>query len=100
MTHLELHHNCDILLVHFLMGVTVVDIELLVFFIVLVLFRISTSDDLPANFVFGDSLVDAGNNNYIFSLSKANFLPHGIDFGKPTGRFTNGRTIVDIIGKI
>ncbi|CAN1281602.1 GDSL esterase/lipase At4g16230 [Linum perenne] len=50
------------------------------------------------NFVFGDSLVDSGNNNYIISLSKANYLPNGIDFGKPTGRYTNGRTIVDVIG--
>lgn len=56
--------------------------------------------DVPANFVFGDSLVDVGNNNYIASLSKANFIPNGIDFGGPTGRFTNGRTIVDIIGKL
>lgn len=55
--------------------------------------------DIPANFVFGDSLVDVGNNNYIVSLSKANYVPNGIDFGVPTGRYTNGRTIVDIIGK-
>lgn len=55
--------------------------------------------NVPANFVFGDSLVDAGNNNYIVSLSKANYIPNGIDFGKPTGRYTNGRTIVDIIGR-
>ncbi|KHN12863.1 GDSL esterase/lipase [Glycine soja] len=67
-------------------------------FIVLSLFRITTSDLQPANFVFGDSLVDVGNNNYIASLSKANYVPFGIDFGRPTGRFTNGRTIVDIIG--
>lgn len=55
-----------------------------------------------ATFVFGDSLVDAGNNNFLFSLSKANSPPYGIDFkpshGKPTGRFTNGRTISDIVG--
>lgn len=80
--------------------VTILDIELRVFFIVLLLFRISRADNIPANFVFGDSLVDVGNNNYILSLTKANFLPFGIDFGRPTGRFTNGRTIVDIIGKI
>lgn len=55
---------------------------------------------IPANFVFGDSLVDAGNNNYIATLSKANYVPNGIDFGLPTGRYTNGRTIVDIIGKL
>nr|GLL48467.1 GDSL esterase/lipase At4g16230-like [Ipomoea trifida] len=55
---------------------------------------------IPANFVFGDSLVDAGNNNFIATLSKANYAPNGIDFGMPTGRYTNGRTIVDIIGKL
>ncbi|KAJ4722002.1 GDSL esterase/lipase [Melia azedarach] len=53
----------------------------------------------PVNFVFGDSLVDAGNNNYIVTLSRANYAPYGIDFGEPTGRYTNGRTIVDIIGQ-
>lgn len=54
------------------------------------------------SFVFGDSLVDAGNNDYLFTLSKADSPPYGIDFkpsgGKPTGRFTNGRTISDIVG--
>lgn len=54
------------------------------------------------NFIFGDSLVDVGNNNYIFTLSKADSSPYGIDFGpsngQPTGRFTNGRTISDIVG--
>lgn len=54
---------------------------------------------LEATFVFGDSLVEVGNNNYIATLSRANYKPNGIDFGKPTGRFTNGRTIVDIIGQ-
>ncbi|CAL9113128.1 GDSL esterase/lipase At2g23540-like [Musa acuminata AAA Group] len=57
-----------------------------------------------ASFVFGDSLVDAGNNNYLPSLSKADLRPNGIDFaasgGQPTGRFTNGRTIADIIGEL
>jgi hypothetical protein len=55
------------------------------------------------SFVFGDSLVDAGNNDYLFTLSKADSPPYGIDFkpsgGQPTGRFTNGRTITDLIGK-
>lgn len=56
------------------------------------------------NFIFGDSLVDVGNNNYIFTLSKADSSPYGIDFGpsngQPTGRFTNGRTISDIVGML
>ncbi|KAJ7559268.1 hypothetical protein O6H91_04G076700 [Diphasiastrum complanatum] len=52
----------------------------------------------PALFVFGDSLVDPGNNNYIPSLSRANILPNGIDFpAGPTGRFCNGRTVVDAV---
>ncbi|XP_020202213.2 GDSL esterase/lipase At4g16230-like isoform X1 [Cajanus cajan] len=90
--------------IYFPMGIKlnrpiIVQILFLVF-IVLSLFRITTSDNLrPANFVFGDSLVDVGNNNYIASLSRANYVPFGIDFGRPTGRFTNGRTIVDIIGQ-
>ncbi|XP_021768502.1 GDSL esterase/lipase At5g41890-like [Chenopodium quinoa] len=54
-------------------------------------------------FLFGDSLVDAGNNDYLFTLSKADTPPYGIDFspsgGQPTGRFTNGRTVSDIIGQ-
>ncbi|XP_024311478.1 GDSL esterase/lipase At5g41890 isoform X2 [Brachypodium distachyon] len=56
-----------------------------------------------AFFIFGDSLVDAGNNDYLVTLSKANAPPYGVDFsfsgGKPTGRFTNGRTIADVIGE-
>ncbi|WOL10369.1 hypothetical protein Cni_G19124 [Canna indica] len=59
---------------------------------------------LGASFVFGDSLVDAGNNNYLPSLSRADLPPNGIDFaasgGWPTGRFTNGRTVADILGEL
>ncbi|GAB2274227.1 hypothetical protein Dimus_008994 [Dionaea muscipula] len=55
------------------------------------------------SFLFGDSLVDAGNNDFLFTLSKADSPPYGIDYtpsgGRPTGRFTNGRTISDIIGE-
>ncbi|KAK4490418.1 hypothetical protein RD792_001095 [Penstemon davidsonii] len=51
-------------------------------------------------FIFGDSLAEVGNNNYLkLSLAKSNFPFYGIDFagGKATGRFTNGRTVGDII---
>ncbi|KAK6937940.1 GDSL lipase/esterase [Dillenia turbinata] len=56
---------------------------------------------VPAMFVFGDSLVDDGNNNYLNSIAKANYLPYGIDFnGGPSGRFTNGKTFVDILADL
>ncbi|PON60548.1 Lipase [Parasponia andersonii] len=59
------------------------------------------SPQVPAMFVFGDSLVDNGNNNYLSSLAKANYYPYGCDFnGGPSGRFTNGRTIVDMLGAL
>lgn len=50
--------------------------------------------------VFGDSTVDPGNNNRLQTAMKANFLPYGADFlgGRPTGRFSNGRLITDILG--
>ncbi|RZR89158.1 hypothetical protein BHM03_00016827 [Ensete ventricosum] len=56
---------------------------------------------VPCYFIFGDSLVDNGNNNNIASLAVANFPPYGVDFaGGPTGRFTNGLTSVDVIGSV
>lgn len=55
---------------------------------------------VPCYFIFGDSLVDNGNNNVIRSLARADYLPYGIDFPDgPTGRFSNGKTTVDVIGK-
>lgn len=56
-----------------------------------------------ALFIFGDSFLDAGNNNYINTtiLDQANFWPYGETFFKfPTGRFSDGRLISDFIGKI
>ncbi|KAH9610979.1 hypothetical protein KSS87_021435 [Heliosperma pusillum] len=54
---------------------------------------------VPCIFIFGDSLSDSGNNNPLFSLAKANYLPYGIDFpGGATGRFCNGRTTIDLVG--
>lgn len=56
---------------------------------------------VPCFFVFGDSLVDNGNNNNIASLAKANYFPYGIDFPRgPTGRFSNGRTTIDVISAL
>lgn len=53
-----------------------------------------------ALFVFGDSLYDPGNNNYINTTYQANFWPYGETFfGFPTGRFSNGRLIPDFISE-
>ena len=53
-----------------------------------------------AFFVFGDSLVDNGNNNYLMTTARADAPPYGIDFaGGPSGRFSNGLTTVDVLGK-
>lgn len=57
---------------------------------------------VPALFVFGDSLVDVGNNNHIrLSLVKANFPHNGVDYpgGKATGRFSNGRNSADFLAQ-
>lgn len=60
----------------------------------------STSHAVPALFIFGDSTVDAGNNNGLPTLAQATFWPYGKDFDThiPTGRFADGRLSVDYIG--
>lgn len=53
-------------------------------------------------FVFGDSLFDPGNNNYINTTTEyqANWRPYGESFFKyPTGRFSDGRLIPDFIAE-
>ncbi|KAK7374487.1 hypothetical protein VNO80_07917 [Phaseolus coccineus] len=54
-----------------------------------------------AFFVFGDSLVDNGNNNYLQTVARANAPPYGIDYPthRPTGRFSNGFNIPDFISQ-
>lgn len=67
----------------------------------LVLANLARADpQVPCYFIFGDSLVDNGNNNQLSSLARADYLPYGIDFDNgPTGRFSNGKTTVDVIGE-
>lgn len=56
---------------------------------------------VPCFFIFGDSLVDNGNNNDMLTLARADYSPYGVDFAQgATGRFTNGRTFVDVLGTI
>ncbi|KAM7532154.1 hypothetical protein LguiB_035564 [Lonicera macranthoides] len=54
-----------------------------------------------AFFVFGDSLVDNGNNNYLITSARADSPPYGIDYPtrRATGRFSNGLNIPDIISE-
>ncbi|KAL9316660.1 hypothetical protein ACSQ67_017661 [Phaseolus vulgaris] len=62
------------------------------------IFGSSKAEMVPAVYVFGDSLVDVGNNNYLtLSIAKANHRHYGIDFPthKPTGRFSNGKNAAD-----
>ncbi|CAI9115161.1 OLC1v1015998C2 [Oldenlandia corymbosa var. corymbosa] len=56
---------------------------------------------VPCFFIFGDSLVDNGNNNGLLTLARANYMPYGLDFPQAAnGRFTNGRTFVDILAQL
>ena len=60
------------------------------------------NETVPAVIVFGDSIVDSGNNNYVSTLVRCDFPPYGRDFGggnRPTGRFSNGLVPSDIIGR-
>ncbi|KAL6991142.1 hypothetical protein U1Q18_009261 [Sarracenia purpurea var. burkii] len=60
----------------------------------------SPNNSFSAVFVFGDSTVDPGNNDYVSTaILKANFPPYGRDFMNhmPTGRFTNGRLATDYV---
>ena len=77
--------------------------RILIVFILLTPRVICSSSSDSGLFVFGDSLLDTGSNNYLpVSLVKATFPPYGIDFpgGKPTGRFGNGKIYTDFVGKM
>uniref|UniRef100_A0ACD5XM29 Uncharacterized protein n=1 Tax=Avena sativa TaxID=4498 RepID=A0ACD5XM29_AVESA len=58
---------------------------------------------VPAMYVFGDSTLDVGNNNYLpaANVPRANMPLYGIDYpgSKPTGRFSNGYNVADFIAK-
>lgn len=59
----------------------------------------SPQAEARAFFVFGDSLVDSGNNNYLATTARADSYPYGIDYPthRATGRFSNGFNIPDLI---
>ncbi|KAJ0641658.1 putative triacylglycerol lipase [Helianthus annuus] len=73
----------------------------LILILKMVSFEVNCDPQVPCYFIFGDSLVDNGNNNRIASLARANYLPYGIDFPSgPTGRFSNGKTVVDAVAEL
>ncbi|XP_027906488.1 GDSL esterase/lipase 1-like [Vigna unguiculata] len=56
-----------------------------------------------ALFILGDSLFDNGNNNYINTTIsyQANYYPYGETFFKyPSGRFSDGRMIPDVVAEL
>ncbi|CAM8991140.1 unnamed protein product [Rhodiola kirilowii] len=76
----------------------------------LTLYKPCTSEDhidykpiATAFFIFGDSTVDSGNNNYFTTTpeNRADYKPYGQNgfFDAPTGRFSNGRIFVDFIAE-
>ncbi|CAN1169074.1 GDSL esterase/lipase 5 [Linum perenne] len=71
-------------------------------FIISAICRAEAKKQRPGFFLFGDSFLDAGNNNYIntTTLDQANFWPYGTTFfHSPTGRFSDGRLLPDFIAK-
>ncbi|ESQ29567.1 hypothetical protein EUTSA_v10023563mg [Eutrema salsugineum] len=56
---------------------------------------------VPALIVFGDSIMDTGNNNKLPTILKSNFPPYGKDFpgGLATGRFSDGRVPSDLLAE-
>ncbi|KAK2387658.1 GDSL esterase/lipase [Trifolium repens] len=77
--------------------------DLVIVIIAIIIFGIGFEecDCKMVQFIFGDSLSDVGNNKYLSkSLATASLPWYGIDLGNglPNGRFSNGRTVADIIG--
>lgn len=80
------------------MGISGVDVSALM--MMMMMMGGMASAGAPVTYVFGDSLTDVGNNNYLqYSLAKSNYPWYGVDYsgGQATGRFSNGRTIGDFI---
>ncbi|KAF6146342.1 hypothetical protein GIB67_020436 [Kingdonia uniflora] len=77
-----------------------------IFFFVIVCARTvcnaATIPKYTAMIVIGDSTVDPGNNNFIPTLFRSNFIPYGQDFPNhiPSGRFTNGKLVTDILAAL
>ncbi|KAL3503526.1 hypothetical protein ACH5RR_037975 [Cinchona calisaya] len=85
-----------------IMGKTTIYAFISFFFFLFAFITSSEGQSVPAMYVFGDSLVDVGNNNYIKdSILKADYPYNGIDYpgGIPTGRFSNGKNAADFLAE-
>ena len=73
-------------------------LQILITFLII---NTGNSKNLPSTvLIFGDSTMDTGNNNYIKTILKGNFLPYGQNFPgniPPTGRFSNGKLVPDFL---
>ncbi|CAL0320333.1 unnamed protein product [Lupinus luteus] len=60
------------------------------------------SYNITALFAFGDSTMDAGNNNHFNTLLRSDHLPYGRDLPQhvPKGRFSNGKLSTDYLANI
>ncbi|KAG8648072.1 hypothetical protein MANES_09G145900v8 [Manihot esculenta] len=84
------------------MASSIITISSMLFTLVMALETLAPQAEAArAFFVFGDSLVDNGNNNYLATTARADSPPYGIDFPthRPTGRFSNGLNIPDYISQ-
>lgn len=80
---------------------SVANLALLGFCMLQVMCLLVPQANARAFLVFGDSLVDNGNNDFLITTARADNYPYGIDYPThlPTGRFSNGLNIPDIISK-
>ncbi|KAL1816468.1 hypothetical protein ACET3Z_019042 [Daucus carota] len=64
-------------------------------------FLTCSASNFSSILIFGDSLLDTGNNNYIPSFFRANHKPYGVSFpgGTPTGRFSDGKLMSDFLAE-
>uniref|UniRef100_A0A453M6J9 GDSL esterase/lipase n=1 Tax=Aegilops tauschii subsp. strangulata TaxID=200361 RepID=A0A453M6J9_AEGTS len=71
-------------------------------FIMALMAAAAVAGSVPALYVFGDSLVDVGNNNHLLTPIKADFTHNGMDYPgrKATGRFSNGKNSADFLGAL
>nr|AEY85024.1 zinc finger protein [Cajanus cajan] len=82
-------------------GTRVVLMRLLSLVVVVTFVCTKGAEGARAFFVFGDSLVDSGNNDYLPTTARADSPPYGTDYPthRPTGRFSNGYNLPDLISQ-